>query len=236
MHAIPILMYTSFTIDNKSTDSNSTSINKFEMDIRTLIDNGYAPIRLCDYHYHLSQNDEANEKLFSVIFVGGYENNYTLAFPLLKKYNIQASVFVAIDLVGVYEYPEVPGFTPHFGWKQAQEMIDSRLDDYTDFVFLNRNGSVYNESSLNRALKRIIRDCNTEEFEKSETPPVLLPNFSCHNLRHTFTTRMVEAGVNIKVIQDALGHSDISTTMNIYADATKELKKSEFKGLDYVFR
>ena len=110
------------------------------------------------------------------------------------------------------------------------------IDDYTDFVFLNRNGSVYNESSLNRALKRIIRDCNTEEFEKSETPPVLLPNFSCHNLRHTFTTRMVEAGVNIKVIQDALGHSDISTTMNIYADATKELKKSEFKGLDYVFR
>lgn len=129
MHAIPILMYTSFTIDNKSTDSNSTSINKFEMDIRTLIDNGYAPIRLCDYHYHLSQNDEANEKLFSVIFVGGYENNYTLAFPLLKKYNIQASVFVAIDLVGVYEYPEVPGFTPHFGWEQAQEMIDSGLVD-----------------------------------------------------------------------------------------------------------
>lgn len=110
------------------------------------------------------------------------------------------------------------------------------IDDYTDFVFLNKNGSVHNESSLNRALKRIIRDCNTEEFEKSEMPPVLLPNFSCHTLRHTFTTRMVEAGINIKVIQDALGHSDISTTMNIYADATKELKKSEFEGLESIFR
>ena len=42
---------------------------------------------------------------------------------------------------------------------------------------------------------------------------------------------MVEAGVNIKVIQDALGHSDISTTMKIYADVSKELKKSEFEGL-----
>lgn len=103
-------------------------------------------------------------------------------------------------------------------------------------LFLNKNGSVHNESSLNRALKRIIRDCNTEEFEKSEMPPVLLPNFSCHTLRHTFTTRMVEAGINIKVIQDALGHSDISTTMNIYADATKELKKSEFEGLESIFR
>ena len=32
----------------------------------------------------------------------------------------------------------------------------------------------------------------------------------------------------MKVIQDVLGHSDISTTMNIYADVTKELKQKEF--------
>ena len=52
---------------------------------------------------------------------------------------------------------------------------------------------------------------------------------------YTFTTRMCEAGVNIKVIQDALGHSDISTTLNIYADVTKEMKAAEFKGLDSYF-
>ena len=122
-------------------------------------------------------------------------------------------------------------------YQEGMEMTcNVEIDGYTDFVFLNRYGSVYNEASLNKALKRIIRDCNTEEFEKSDNPPVLLPNFSCHHLRHTFTTRMVEAGVNIKVIQDALGHSDISTTMNIYADVTKELKKSEFKELDSIFR
>ena len=109
---------------------------------------------------------------------------------------------------------------------------NAEIDGYTDFIFLNRFGSVYNESALNRALKRIIRDCNNEEFEKSDDPKVLLPNFSCHTLRHTFTTRMVEAGINVKVIQDALGHSDISTTMNIYADVTKELKMSEFDALN----
>ena len=53
---------------------------------------------------------------------------------------------------------------------------------------------------------------------------------------YTFTTRMCEAGVNIKVIQDALGHSDISTTLNIYADVTKEMKAAEFKGLDSYFK
>ena len=110
------------------------------------------------------------------------------------------------------------------------------IDGYTDFVFLNRFGEAQHQGSLNKALNRIIRDCNYAQFEKSETPEVLLPHFSCHVLRHTFTTRMVEAGVNVKVIQDTLGHRDISTTMNIYADVTNELRQSEFKGLDNFFK
>ena len=60
---------------------------------------------------------------------------------------------------------------------------------------------------------------------------MLLPKFSCHSLRHTFTTRLVEAGVNIKVVQNVLGHADFSTTMDIYTDVTKELKKREFDDL-----
>lgn len=55
----------------------------------------------------------------------------------------------------------------------------------------------------------------------------MLPDFSCHTLRHTYATRLCEAGINIKVIQDVLGHADIDTTMNIYIDVTKELKKKE---------
>ena len=83
---------------------------------------------------------------------------------------------------------------------------------------------------------RIIRECNDEVLMKGEDDPVLLPHFSCHTLRHTFTTRMCEAGVNVKVIQDTLGHADIATTLNIYADVSKELKQTEFIGLDEFFK
>ena len=41
---------------------------------------------------------------------------------------------------------------------------------------------------------------------------------------------------NNLVIQDTLGHKDISTTMNIYADVTKELKTEEFKELDMYLK
>ena len=100
----------------------------------------------------------------------------------------------------------------------------------------NRFGKAQHQGTLNKAIRRIIRDCNDKVLLEDENPEVLLPHFSCHSLRHTFTTRMCEAGVNIKVIQDALGHSDISTTLNIYADVTKETKKKEFIGLDEWFQ
>ena len=112
--------------------------------------------------------------------------------------------------------------------KEVQELLgvvcNATIDGYTDFVFLNRFGGLHTQGTLNKVYKRIIRDCNDAEFLKSENPSVLLPNFSSHMLRHTFATRLCESGMNMKLIQDILGHSGISTTMDIYAHVTKEAK------------
>jgi len=110
------------------------------------------------------------------------------------------------------------------------------VEGYTDFIFVNRFGGTQHQGTLNKAIRRIIRDCNDEQLNRDENAKVLLPHFSCHSLRHTFTTRMIEAGVNIKVVQDALGHADVSTTLGIYADVTKDPRKSEFAGLDSYFK
>lgn len=109
------------------------------------------------------------------------------------------------------------------------------VDCYTDFIFINRFGDVQHQGTLNKAIRRIIRDCNDEVLLRGEADPVLLPKFSCHSLRHTFTTRLCESGVNVKVIQDVLGHADISTTMDIYVDVTKDMKQKEFNVLGEYF-
>lgn len=110
------------------------------------------------------------------------------------------------------------------------------IDGYTNFIFVNRFGKTQHQGTVNKAIRRIIRDCNDAEFEKNSNPKVLLPQFSCHSLRHTFTTRMCEAGVNVKVIQSILGHKDITTTLNIYADVTKEMEAEGVKTLSTYFR
>lgn len=115
--------------------------------------------------------------------------------------------------------------------KEAGIKCTARVDGFTDFIFVNRFGNTQRQGTLNKALRRIIRDCNQEILDKSKDKDnvILLPKFSCHTLRHTFTTRLCESGINIKVIQSVLGHADISTTLDIYADVTKDLKKSEMQ-------
>jgi integrase family protein len=112
---------------------------------------------------------------------------------------------------------------------------ESVVDGYRDFIFVNRFGNVQHQGTLNKALRRIIRDCNFEILDKNKKDAIILPKFSNHSLRHTFTTRMCEAGVNIKAMQEILGHADAETTMDIYAEATKELKKSELINFEEFF-
>lgn len=122
----------------------------------------------------------------------------------------------------------------HYCWNENCRHVHNVLPDFIVpiYIFINRFVSVQQQVTLNKALRRIIRDCNSAVLEKNPNAKVLLPRFSCHSLRHTFTTRMVEAGVNIKVIQETLGHKDISTTLDIYTDVTKDLAKREFGDLN----
>ena len=123
--------------------------------------------------------------------------------------------------------------------KEYQKEVDLHceavIDGYTNFVFLNRYGNIHNPQTVNRAIKRISRLHNEEEFEKAEKEhrePLLLPPFSCHNLRHTFASRLCESETNLKAIQEIMGHRDIATTMDVYAEATKDIKVNSIKNLE----
>ena len=102
------------------------------------------------------------------------------------------------------------------------------VDGVTGFVFTQAKGTVYNPEAINRAIERIITAHNEEEeisARRERREPVILPHFSAHHLRHTFCTRLCMTDLSIKEIQDIMGHADINTTMNIYAEVHPDMKK-----------
>ena len=108
------------------------------------------------------------------------------------------------------------------------------VEGLQDLIFRNRDGNIYNPASLNRVIKRIVNDYNADEelaAEREQRDPLFLPSFSNHVIRHTFCSRLCENEVNLKVIQEIMGHKDIETTMDVYAEISDEKKKNSIKGL-----
>lgn len=100
--------------------------------------------------------------------------------------------------------------------KAEQNEIKLRMgDQYHDlgFVFARPSGFPEVPKKIELRMKRLLK---IARIHKHVTP---------HSLRHTHTSLLIEAGVGIKEIQQRLGHTDIETTMNIYAHLTKDLEE-----------
>ena len=117
---------------------------------------------------------------------------------------------------------------------QAEISSKSRVDGYDDFIFVNRYGDVQNQGNLNKALRRMMRDCNDEILEKygADSDPVLLPQFSCHILRHTFATLALENGMDVKTLSAMLGHVSAATTLDIYTHITDDMQRTAAANID----
>lgn len=61
-----------------------------------------------------------------------------------------------------------------------------------------------------------------------------LENVSFHTLRHTFATRCIEAGFDVKTLSEILGHSDVKTTLNRYVHSSFEFKQENMEKLTFI--
>ena len=100
------------------------------------------------------------------------------------------------------------------------------VDGYKDFLFLNRDGLpkvAVNYDAMFKCLAKKFNKCHQEPL-----PPVMTP----HTMRHTFCTRMANAGMNPKALQYIMGHANIVMTLNYYAHATFHSAQAEMERLE----
>lgn len=147
----------------------------------------------------------------------------------ISKPKTEAGIRTIPMLDAVYD-----AFKMEFDEQSETGYNETEIDGMSGFVFINRTGFVPNPQSVNRAIKRIIQSYNAEEVvaaKRARRQPLILPDFSCHHLRHTFCTRLCENETNLKVIQSIMGHRNIETTMDVYAEVTESRKQDTFENL-----
>lgn len=114
--------------------------------------------------------------------------------------------------------------------KQKEKNISGTLsvDGKSDFCFLSCHGKPFFTTGINDPLENIVNSYNrTSSPESLKLPPI-----SCHTFRHSFATRMFESGVDPKIIQEIMGHSSLSITMDIYTDVSISIKKRDVEAID----
>lgn len=90
---------------------------------------------------------------------------------------------------------------------------------------------------MNLFLGNIVKSYNSSEkilAEKEKREPQLLPHISAHILRHTACTRFAESGIDPKVLQSIMGHSDIGVTMNVYNHVDGERLVKEMQKIEAI--
>ncbi|EEW9887911.1 site-specific integrase [Listeria monocytogenes] len=93
-------------------------------------------------------------------------------------------------------------------------------------IFSHDDGTPFTPASVTRMFNRFL--------EKEENND--LTKISFHDLRHSAASFLLEQGINVKVIQNILGHSDIKVTLNTYAHITEDGYSEAAKTFDNFYK
>lgn len=147
--------------------------------------------------------------------------NITINHTVYQKYGGGKSVIVAKDRAktksSLRTLPLVPEFEAFLSDLKKNQAENRRVcgkcynHDYDDYVYVDEMGNLIKPDYISLNFKMMLR--------KNKLVPIRF-----HDLRHSCASLLLANGVSLKEIQDWLGHSDFSTTANIYAHLDKTTK------------
>lgn len=121
-YTVPILMYHYINAEEPLRSKLGVSPQSFERQMRFLRERRYNIMPLTELADLIRDKKGLPPRTVAVTFDDGYLDNYTNAYPVLKKYNIPATIFVVVNRIG-----RRVGNDDYMNWQQIKELSESGL-------------------------------------------------------------------------------------------------------------
>lgn len=218
----PCTKVVQYNIGEKSSNREALSIDEQRKILKAISGNKYEK----QYRFALQTGLRAGE-LIGLEWKDVDFGNKTISVKRTCRYKYKLKEWRIGDPKSRNGKRTIPLTEEAFEILKEQKKIDNGLKvlelKWKDTVFLRLDGKPANNTELDIELYTV---CKKNGLSK----------ISMHILRHTFATRCAEAGMIPKTLQMILGHSNITTTMNIYVHATEDQKKKEMNMVEEALR
>jgi peptidoglycan/xylan/chitin deacetylase (PgdA/CDA1 family) len=207
---VPVICYHSVTAEQSQKGSIVIPKDIFRMQLKTIKDNGYTTLTMAELNDYLFNNKPIPEKSVVITFDDGYRDNYSNAFPILKEFNMKATIFV----ISSYFNREL-----YLTSDEIKEMSDYGIDIESHTV----SHKILSKMSYNDQLKELKN--SKETIESLTHKPVI--SFAYPEGKYNNDTK--------KAVAQA-GYAMAFTIDRGYADRKDNMAQLNRICLDYTFK
>ena len=197
---IPILLYHDFVkkvpAQNPDNFQYINTPESFEENIKTLLKNNYTFLSFKDLNDAYNNKMKLPKKPILITLDDGYYSNYKYVFPILKKYNVKASIFIVTDNIG-----KIVNGKKYLTWKQCKMMQDSNLVEIFSHskkhVFYNRLPVSELRNDVDQSYQEIEKHLGKQELKVFAYPYGAYTNESVLVLRlNGINMQVYDIGIN----------------------------------------
>ena len=166
---IPILTYHSVIPDKDKDkyfpkDNTYVSESFFKETMQYLHDNNYKTLTMNELYDWYKGNKEYNRKTVVITFDDGRVDNYYYALPILKEYNINATIFVIGSFIKETSKPYEPDKFSIFG----QDLIDDITNNYPNIELQSHSYALHSKKGNKHHIKDLSKEELIEDFKKEK--------------------------------------------------------------------
>ncbi|WAA10808.1 site-specific integrase [Fervidibacillus albus] len=133
-----------------------------------------------------------------------------------KTYNSKRTITISNSLINDLQY--------HIKWQNQNKLtLNDMYKHHLNLVLCRKDGDIMPKSTLFNVFRRILKKAN-------------LPQLPIHSLRHTHAVLLLEAGADLKYIQERLGHGSIQITSDVYSHISKKIEQNNMKKYEELIK